>query len=201
MKYLITTFTLALLVCSSGMKADETPSRQKVYSLVKQYQTTDWCAEQATLWGEYLAANDQDGDAWLNFYTAKRMLKIYRKGVSNEDLVKIVEDMGKAIPESFEFHYISYWNGGNGTDPKLIEHLNKAYEIDPSRVELYDDFMSYYELNRDIDMLESTAKQWLSSNDISPGLYTWNYNMLQSCEECNSRGIQRLTHSNGNAIL
>ncbi|MCO4806555.1 MAG: SUMF1/EgtB/PvdO family nonheme iron enzyme [Flavobacteriales bacterium] len=183
MKYLITSITIALFVCSFSLKADETPSRQKVYSLVKQYQTTDWYSEQAIMWGEYLATNDQDGDAWLNFYTAKRMLKIYRQGVSHDDLVKIVEDMGKAIPNSFEFHYVSYWNGGNGTDPKLIEHLNKAYEIDPRRPELHDDFMSYYELNRDMDMLEQTAKKWLSSNDISTGLYAWNYNMLQSCEQ------------------
>ena len=43
--------------------------------------------------------------------------------------------------------------------------------------------MTYYELERNTEMLENTAKKWLESNDMSTGLYAWNYNMLQSCEK------------------
>tara|TARA_B110000046_G_scaffold185623_1_gene228149 strand:- start:1570 stop:2226 length:657 start_codon:yes stop_codon:yes gene_type:complete len=146
-------------------------------------QTTDWYREQAGLWGKYLDVNPKDGDAWLNYYTANRMLKIYKQGVTHDDLIALVDRMEQVIPESFEFHYVKYWNGGNGTDPSLVEHLQKAYELEPNRAELNDDFMSYYELKRDKENLEKVAKRWLNSNDISANLYVWNYNILQSTEE------------------
>jgi hypothetical protein len=182
MKRFFTSIALSLLVITAVL-ADDEPKRQTVYSLVKQRQTTEWYKEQADLWKKYLDEKPTDGDAWLNFYTATRMLKIYNQGVSQEDLNKLVDNMEKAIPESFEFHYVKYWNGGNGTDPSLVSHLQKAYELEPNRAELNDDFMSYYELKRDKENLEKVAKRWLASNDISPNLYAWNYNMLQSTEE------------------
>ena len=182
MKRLFAAIALSIITITP-IKADDTPKRQTVYSLVKQRQTTEWYKEQADLWGKYLEDNPTDGDAWLNYYTANRMLKIYNQGVTHEDLIKLVDKMEQAIPESFEFHYVKYWNGGNGTDPSLVKHLQKAYELEPNRPELNDDFMTYYELKRDKENLEKVAKRWLASNDISPNLYAWNYNMLQSTEE------------------
>lgn len=182
MKRFFTVIALSILITAPCL-ADDEPKRQTVYSLVKQRQTTEWYKEQAGLWGKYLEENQTDGEAWLNYYTANRMLKIYNQGVTHEDLIELVDKMEQAIPESFEFHYVKYWNGGNGTDPKLIEHLQKAFELEPNRPELNDDFMTYYELKRDKDNLEKVAKRWLASNDISPNLYAWNYNMLQSTEE------------------
>ena len=106
-----------LLTFTTSIIAQE---RQKVYSLVKQHQETSWYKTQYELWKAFIADNPKDGDAWLNCYTAYRMMKIYRLGPTQDSLNALVEEMGKAIPESFEYNYVAYWNGGNGTDPKEI---------------------------------------------------------------------------------
>ena len=157
--------------------------RQKVYSIVKQAQTDEWYKTQATLWEDYLKKNPQAGDAWLNYYTASRMLKIQARTKTQEDLNAIVEDIEKAIPNSFEFHFITFWNAGAGESEKNFHHLEKAHELAPDRPELYSDFFTYYEVQRDKEQLASFARKWFNSNDISPGLYAWNYNMLMSCDE------------------
>jgi len=109
------------------------------------------------------------------------MLKLIGKGVNQSDLNKIVESLEKAIPNTFEYHYITYWNGGAGN--KHVDHLKKAQKLGPNRVELLDELLTYYELKRDKQKLVEVSKKWYASNDISPGLFAWNYNMLVSTEQ------------------
>ncbi|MDP4686310.1 MAG: hypothetical protein NWS53_05395, partial [Salibacteraceae bacterium] len=90
--------------------------------------------------------------------------------------------MEKAIPNSFEYHYICYWNDGFRKSEENFPHLQKAYEIAPNRYETYDDFFSYYLVRDDHGKLKELAEKWMKSNDISAGIYAWNYNMLISCE-------------------
>jgi hypothetical protein len=156
---------------------------QKVVSLVKQYQTNEWYAEQAKLWGAKIKSNDKNADAWLNYYTANRMLKIQAQTKTQDDLDKLVAEMEKAIPNTFEYHYIAHWNDGHRNKDLSFEHLEKAYAIDPTRPEIFDDFFTRYLLSGDNEKLNEIAKKWFASNDISPGLYNWCYNSLMSCEE------------------
>lgn len=167
---------------NGGEQSPNSIKKQKVYSLVKQKKSVEWYNAQSKLWDEYLKENQEDGDAWLNYYTAMRMRKIYNDGVTRDDLFNIVDEMGKVIPNTFEFHYISYWNGGVSQSDDKFSHLQKAYEIDPDRIELWDDFFTHYMLQFDHENLKLTAQKWFESNDLSPGLYAWNYNMLQSTE-------------------
>lgn len=174
----ITSLAVCLAICSVA----NAQTRHKVVSLVKQQQTNEWYAEQAKLWGDYLKSHQKDADAWLNYYTANRMLKIQAQTKTQEDLDELLVEMKKAIPNAFEYHYICYWNDGFRKSEENFPHLQKAYEIAPNRPETYDDFFSYYLVRNDQTKLKELAEKWMKSNDISAGIYAWNYNMLMSCE-------------------
>ena len=176
--------TIVFLLAFTGfVYAGNDVPKQKVYSFIKQKQSAEWYQEQAKLWEDHVNAYPEDEDGWLNLYTAKRMLKLYHAGVSHEDLAELVKVIGTKIPNSFEYHYISYWNAGIKSNGVNIEHLQKAQELGPNRVELMDDLLTYYEIARDKENMIKTCKRWFASNDISPGVYAWNYNMLQSTED------------------
>ena len=165
---------LALAAAASGQK-------EKVYSIVKQKKSSEWYETQASLWKEHLKNSPQDAAAWENYYIATRMLKLIDQKKTQEDLDKVVEDMGKAIPDSYEFHHITYWNGGG--KPELFHHLEKAYKMQPERPDTYSHMITYYEMLRDKDKVSFFANKWFASNDISPNILAWNYNMLISAEK------------------
>jgi hypothetical protein len=173
----------SLAVCLAIFSVANAQTRHKVVSLVKQQQTNEWYTEQAKLWGNYLKSNPKDADAWLNYYTANRMLKIQSQTKTQDDLDKLVKEMEKAIPNSFEYHYICYWNDGFREAEKNFAHLEKAYELAPNRPETYDDFFSYYLINGQEEKLKILSEKWFASNDISAGIYNWCYNMLMSCDD------------------
>jgi len=173
---------IILLFCIPTTFAQQTP--QKVYSIVKQKKPYEWYVQQAKLWNERLQKNPKNGDAWLYYYTANRMEKILctkdqsPKPKHLRDLDDIVSDIEKNLPNSFEFHFIKWWNGGN--DKSLFKHLQKAYKIDPSRHEAYKDFVVYYELTGDEAKRKTFSKKWHQTHDISPSLMSYNYNVLMS---------------------
>lgn len=175
---------VALMLIQSTMAFSQNKiERQTVYSFVKQKQTTEWYKAQAKLWKAEIDKNDKDANAWINYYTANRMLKIYNEGVTHLDMDTIVLDVKKAIPSTFEYHYIEVWNSGF-RDPETYEfHIKEAMKLGPDRVELLDDLTNYYEMRRDYKNSENVAKKWFASNDISAGVYSWNYNMLQSVDD------------------
>ncbi len=174
---------LITIILITFLGANAQDKRETVYSLVKQKRTIEWYKSQADLWGKYLETNNKDTEAWLNFYMANRMLKIYNAGVSPHELDSLVETIGEAIPGTFEWHYIAYYNSGLRDLEKDVEHLKKAQELGPDRVELMDDLMTYYVITRDHENIKNQAHRWFESNDISPGIYAWCYNMLQSVDD------------------
>ena len=174
------TLVLAFLFPLSIVIGGEQP--QKVVSLVKQAQTDSWYETQANLWKQRTKSNAKDADAWLNYYTANRMLKIQAQTRTQQDLNEIVEEMQKSIPNSFEYNYVVYWNGGAAESAKNFSNLEKAYELAPNRPETYDDFFTYYMISDNVVKLEEIAIRWMNSNDISSGIYNWCFNTLMSCE-------------------
>lgn len=157
--------------------------RQKVYSFIKQEHSESWYKEQASLWKSYLTTHKQDADAWLNYYTAKRMIRVSGGHIDKKDLAQIVEDAKRAVPNTFEYHYMVFWDADFNKLDENFYHLEKAYALAPERSEIFDDFLTYYEVKRNKQKLKEVAKKWFASNDIAPGLYYWNYNVLQSVEQ------------------
>ncbi len=183
MKILITTclaFISTLALAGDG----DAPSRQKVYSIVKQRKTLEWYQTQEKLWEEEVENNASNADAWLNLFTASRMVRLMGGSSTVEDQTKIVERAKAAVPNSFEYHYIVYWNSNH--EPEAFEHLKKAYQINPERPETYDDFVAYYELSRNQHQFKLFCEKWFDSNDMSPNLYAWAFNVLNSIDDENA---------------
>ena len=181
------TYLLLSLILISGINFAQKP--QAVYSIVKQMKSYEWYVDQAGLWKEEINKDSTNAEAWYNYYIANRMANLTgkpdkwktQKHVILEDLSEIVDKMEKLIPESFEFNNAKWWNGGNNFD--LFPYLEKAYKINPSRSETYDEFITYYEVNRQTDMVEKFCKLWYESGDVSPGILNWNYNTLMSVDD------------------
>ncbi|HLP12892.1 MAG TPA: SUMF1/EgtB/PvdO family nonheme iron enzyme [Flavobacteriales bacterium] len=171
---------LAFLI-SAPLMAANPPQKQKVYSIVKQQQSLQWYEEQLMLWEAELKKDPKNAEAWLNVYTATRMIKLSGGKKTKDDLDKVVNDAEKSIPETFEYNYMRFYNGNH--EEALFKYLLKAHEIDPNRPETFDDFVGYYEIKRDREQVKSFCEKWFASNDMSEGLLAWNYNMLMSCDE------------------
>ncbi len=179
MKIIIVILTFLLISPNLiAMPDDDNTKAQKVYSIVKSKQSVEWYTQQAKLWGDILDKEPKNSDAWLNFYTANRMAKILGQPIA--DLNAIVDQMEQLIPDSYEFNLIKYWHGGNNLE--LFPYLKKAYEIDPNRPETYSDFITYYELKRNQEKVKEFAQKWFESNEISPNIMAWNYNVLMSLD-------------------
>jgi hypothetical protein len=177
---------LLLLICAGLSVQAQDSKPEKVYSVVKVQYESNWYIEQHELWKKELEKNPKNADGWLSYYTATRMVKVLTKQNSVreewfEKMGVIVKEMKPHIKGTFEYHYIQ---GYHEIDPtKGIEHIFKAYKVDPTRPEVYDDLVSHYELQRDKKKLKEVCSKWKASGEISPTLLTWNYNMLVSTQK------------------
>jgi hypothetical protein len=160
---------------------------EKIESLTRVHQTADYYAQQTILWKKELDKNKKNPDAWFNFYRANRYVAICSpndtvRGTNRFDkLNAIIDEMEKAIPESFEFNYLKWLNSGN--DLSKISFLEKAYAINPNREETYPDFVVAYELMQQQDKRDLFLKKWYETGQISSGYLHYNYNVLSSLKQ------------------
>ncbi len=187
MKHLVLIAAVIFLLPFRLLITAEKP--EKVYSIVKQVKPFVWYETQAILWKEILDREPGNADAWLNFYTANRMARLVgfkewngSKKAYFMELDSIVEKMKRAIPGTFEYYYILGYNNGNW-DEDDVGAIKKAYEIDPSRPETYDDLIGFHEVAGDKTQMEAMCRKMFESNEISEGVYNWNYNVLMSLDK------------------
>jgi hypothetical protein len=175
---------ITLMATSFMVKAGSPPVKQKVHPYVKEKQSLEWYEEQMSLWGEEVQTNNVNADGWLNFYTATRMVRFMGGQRNQNHLNSIVTQMEKAIPNTFEFNYSKYWNSDDLV--RDFSYLQKAELLGPNRMEVMDDFITYYELKRDHKNVKKYCIKWYNGNDISNELFTLNRAILSSCD---SNGI------------
>lgn len=159
--------------------------KESVYSIVIQPQSVEWYQTQLNLWNAEITKNSKNTEAWQNVYTAMRMIKIKSTFKTQEDLNVFISKMQKAIPNTFEYHYLTYYNGeveGDKYD-KLFHHIEKAYKIDPKRSEIYPDLLSYHLLKGNEGDYNKFSKLWFNSNAMSTNLLNFGYNVLASCDD------------------
>lgn len=160
---------------------------EKIESLTRVHQTAEYYAQQVGLWKKELDKNNKNPEAWFNYYRANRYTIICSKkdslgGEKRFEVLKdIIDDMEKQIPESFEFNYLKWLNGGN--DLKQLAYLEKAYAIDPNRAETYPDLVVAYELLQQKEKRDFFLKKWYETGEISPGYLYYNYNVLASLKQ------------------
>lgn len=110
----------------------------------------------------------------LSKSASKKARSSASRDVKSLGSLKLMEDQN-----SFEYNYNTY-KSANIKNASSFQYLQKAYEIYPENVDLYDDFMAYYEMNENTRDRKIFSTKLYKSNTISDYLMEYNYNVLMS---------------------
>ncbi len=121
----------------------------------------------------------------MNFYFSKRKQSVnkFSKEIDEaeqKELDNIVTSLKDQNPNSYEYHYVNYVN--SNFDVNAFSDLEKANEISPNNVELYDEFIAHYEITNNSKKKNSYCQQLYESNIIHDGVLEYNFNVLNSLE-------------------
>jgi hypothetical protein len=182
--YVLGTAVLLMIVFNCGLSGDSDSAKpEKVYRIVYEQKPNDWYIQQAELWKKEIEKNPKNPGAWYNYYNAVRYAS-YEGSIGTKEkqarLKQIIEDLGKAIPETYEYYLLTFWNTYSLRDISLIE---KAYQLQPDRPDTYYPFISHYEFTGQDKKMKEFCEKLYQSKDIAPGLISYNYNVLMSTEE------------------
>ncbi len=171
-----------ILLSQSGyLPAAQNIKPEKVYRIVYEIQTDEWYRQQAVLWKKEIDKNPRDAMAWMNYYNANRYASfdnIQAKG-RQDKLNGIIEEMGKAIPNSYEYYILKFKTNSDLNNISLIE---KAYALDPQRPDAYYDLLTWYAIKGETSRFNEFCEKLYRSKDIAPWLVNYNYNVLMSTE-------------------
>lgn len=178
------------LLCLQSLLAPCISSAQKaepIYSFVAVEQSLDWYKQQQKAWKKELDKNRKNAYAWYNYYRVSRNLNILDSTDTRsrqekwETMQYLVKQMGKAVPSSFEYNLCKWMSGGN--QPENLPYLKKAEELGQNRSEHWPDMLVWGETERDLKKKEDYARRWYQSNEVSPGMLSYNYNVLLGLRE------------------
>jgi len=154
---------------------------QKIVSITQELHELEYYETQVGLWDNKIKADSKDADAWMNYYLACRIVNMLTPQRNPHDLDDIFNDITTEIPSTYEFHYLTYLNGR--MDMSLYSHLERAFELDPSRAEVLSHLVNYHAIKGNEAEMTKYNKLWLESGEISTGILNWNYNALIALEE------------------
>ena len=151
---------------------------QKVNRYCYVIKSKEWYENQEQLWESEILKNPQNEEAWRNYYFAARYSRMETDNKQRTKFLRsVVDKIRKAIPDSYLYPYLKYYNGD-----RKIEYLEKAYQLKPDCADLYWEFIQYYELNGMKSQKKEYCKKLYESKDIISSLYDYNFNMLNSTE-------------------
>ena len=175
---------LSLVFLAVGAIAQE---KQTVHSVIVEWREAEWYKTQEKLWKAEIDKNNQNGEAWMNYYGAVRALRILSEANSTEQKKyydqcdKIAKDVYALMPNTFEGNYIMYWNGKLGQNDE--KYLIKAYEFRPEDPRVLLDYLIKSELERDTVTFSKVAKKLYEVNRMPSGALNWAYNVLTEVSE------------------
>lgn len=156
---------------------------QHIHGFAIEKKPNSWYKQQIGLWKAELDKSPSNSYAWYNYYRATRnnlrtdTTDKRAPKEKNEILTAIVQDMGKAVPESFEYNLCKWMNGGNDYEQNL-PYLEKAAQLGPDRIEIISELITWAEVKRDLSKRDVYAQKWFESPIQSPGLLNYNHNVL-----------------------
>lgn len=160
---------------------------EKIYGNARQHKSLAYYKEQSEAWKKLVDANPKDANAWYNYYYANRniMFNDTTKASTQEEryqrVQKIVEEMGKSVPESYEYNICKWQLSGH--DPKFASYLKKAIELGEGRVEHIDYLINQAELERNIADRDLNSIKKFEAGQFSTGIIYYNYNVLVGLEK------------------
>jgi hypothetical protein len=182
-KHLVGIVTMAIAIGAASMAYAQQPER--IANWVEQQMPHDWYAGQVKLWKAEIDRNPADANAWMNFYKAKRYFGFgdttTDEATKLQQSQELLDEMEKAVPDSYEYHHARWWAGGNNLE--LFPHLQRAFELQQNYAELSDDFICYYELTGDYEKKAFFCRQWYATKAMAPALLEYNYNVLMSLDQ------------------
>lgn len=173
---------MLLLICVGGIKLLQAQTPEPIYSFATQLQPVSWYKEQIRLWKAEIDKNNENALAWYNYYRATRnalRLDTADKRAASEKqqvMRSLVDDMGKAIPNAFEY-YLSKWML-EGNNFQYVDYLKKVEELGAGRAEHVQEMVVYGEVSGDVNKRDQYSLRYFSSKIASPGLLYYNYNVL-----------------------
>jgi hypothetical protein len=160
---------------------------QQIPGYAKDTKPMQWYKTQRDLWQQEIKKNETNENAWMNYYVANRIIIMHDELEKNNDETKsdklklIVDNMGKAIPNSYSYNYCKWQIGGN--DIKYYNYLQKAIAIDSTRLEHIECMINIGELNRDQKQRNEYSKRNFDAGKMSSGMMYYNYNQLIGLDE------------------
>ncbi len=177
---------IVILACFFCM-AVKAQKAEKIYGNARQHKPVSYYKEQSAAWKKIVDANPKDAAAWYNYYYANRniMFNDTAGAITSEErykrVQKIVKDMGKSIPDSYEYNMCKWQMSGH--DPKYISYLNKAVELGEGRVEHLDYMINQGELERRLANRDLYSVKKFEAGQFSTGIIYYNYNVLMGLEK------------------
>jgi hypothetical protein len=159
---------------------------QQVPSYAKDQREMPWYKIQRDLWQKEIKQNANSENAWMNYYKVNRIIIMHDESEkdNNEtksDLLKtIVENMSKAIPNSYTYNFCKWQIGGN--DLKFYSYLQKAIAIDSNRTEHIEYMINIGEIQRNTKQRDEYSKRCFDAGLMSSGMMYYNYNQLIGLE-------------------
>lgn len=161
---------------------------ETVYSITKERHELSWYETQLKLWKVEIDKNEQNANAWYNYYSAARALRnlsVHEDGKPKEEYIElcktISEDAIKKIPETFEGNHLYWWQQGLGSNK--VEYLEKAHKISPNDPRAFDDLLINYELKRNKEGVKNICNKMYDGNELAPSILNWGYNLLSGLDK------------------
>lgn len=183
-KLIIVLNIVTLLIVSATNLFAQEKKPEKVLRIVYEIKPDEWYREQAKLWKKGIEKNPKNAEAWHNYYNAVRY-ENYVQTISTkekqEKLQQIVADLGKNVPESFQYYYLKYFTSGDKT--KNIRDMEIAHKLAPDRPDPLYELITHYELAGDEKKVTDNYQKLYETKDTAPWLVNYNYNVLMSTEQ------------------
>jgi hypothetical protein len=187
--------TVLIIVLVSTFFSFSQEKPQQVKSLAKEQHSFEWYTHQYSLWKDEIKKDKQNEEAWINLYTAARNAKYFTEDQKTKETwaekeANVLTDMRKAIKGTFAYYRILSWNGSvlnigdKEEQERSVNYALKAYELDPTAVEMYPILMNIYEvLNNDKEKLKEISLRWKAAEDHTPNLKSLSYNALMNTKK------------------
>jgi hypothetical protein len=172
--------TCWLLIAVLGCTSAFAQKPEKIYPFARHHYSVGYLNEQSGLWKKETEKNPRDAEAWYNYYYANRNLGFVDQSRTSKEkqavIESIIDEMGKAIPDTYEYNIIRWMNGG--WNMTLTKYLEKAQQLGPERPEHLDYSIIFAEMKGDIAARNKWSERKYEAGQFSTGLIYYNYNVL-----------------------
>ena len=164
----------------SGYSIEQATEPQQIAPITRAIYPKSYYETQAALWKSSLSTDKLNPNAWLNYYLACRTINKLTPERNPHDLTEILKNISAKVPNSYEHHYLIYLHGEG--DTTLFHHLEKAYDLNQRRTEVYSHMINHYLTIGNEERFHHFCQLWMASGEVPAGILSWNYNALIGLE-------------------